>query len=41
MVAKMAVTLIATSPTKYRVWVDTKDHPGELRGALFVGMAHM
>jgi hypothetical protein len=41
MVAKMAVKLIATSPTKYRVWVDTKDHPGELRGALFVGMAHM
>ena len=41
MVAKTAVTLIETSPTKYRVWVNTKGHPGELRGALFVGMAHM
>jgi hypothetical protein len=41
MVAKTAVTLIETSPTKYRVWVDTKAHMGDLRGALFVGMAHM
>ena len=41
MVAKKAVSLIETSPTKYRVWVDTKGHPGDLRGALFVGMAHM
>jgi len=41
MVAKAAVTQIETSPAKYRVWVDTKGHPGELRGALFVGMAHM
>jgi len=41
MVAKTAVTLLETSPAKYRVWVDTKGHPGDLRGALFVGMAHM
>jgi hypothetical protein len=41
MVARNAVTLIETSPTKYRVWVDTKGHPGDLRGALFAGMAHM
>jgi hypothetical protein len=41
MVAKTAVSLIETAPAKYRVWVDTKGHPGELRGALFVGMAHM
>ena len=41
MVAKTAVTLIETSPAKYRVWVDTKAHMGDLRGALFVGMAHM
>ena len=41
MVAKTAVTLIETAPTKYRVWVDTKAHMGDLRGALFVGMAHM
>lgn len=36
-----AVTRIESAPTKYRVWVDTKAHRGELRGALFVGMAHM
>lgn len=41
MTAKAAVTRIEASPKKYRVWVDTKGHPGELRGALFVGMAHM
>jgi hypothetical protein len=41
MAAKIAITRIETSPTKYRVWVDTKGHPGDLRGALFVGMAHM
>jgi hypothetical protein len=41
MVAKTAVSRIEAAPTKYRVWVDTKGHPGELRGALFVGMAHM
>ena len=32
---------IEAAPTKYQVWVDTKAHPGDLRGALFVGMAHM
>jgi hypothetical protein len=36
-----ALTKIEAAPTKYRVWVDTKGHPGDLRGALFVGMAHM
>lgn len=36
-----AVTRIESTPSKYRVWVNTKAHPGELRGALFVGMAHM
>ncbi|HXY84237.1 MAG TPA: hypothetical protein VEH52_02055 [Gaiellaceae bacterium] len=36
-----AVTKIESHPTKYRVWVDTKQHTGELRGVLFVGMAHM
>lgn len=41
MVAKAAITRVESSPTKYRVWVNTKAHPGELRGALFVGMAHM
>ena len=36
-----AVTRIEAAPAKYRVWVDTKAHSGELRGVLFVGMAHM
>lgn len=40
-VPRKALSLIETSPTKYVVWVDTKGHPGELRGKLFVGMAHM
>ena len=33
--------LIEAHPAKYRVWIDTKGHPGDLRGTLFVGMAHM
>jgi hypothetical protein len=33
--------LIEAHPAKYRVWIDTKGHPGDLRGKLFVGMAHM
>jgi hypothetical protein len=41
MVAAKAFTAIDSAPTKYQVWVDTKAHTGELRGALFVGMAHM
>jgi hypothetical protein len=41
MVAPAAITRIESKPTKYRVWVDTSAHKGELRGALFVGMAHM
>jgi hypothetical protein len=41
MVAAKAVTTIESAPAKYRVWVDTKAHTGDLRGALFVGMAHM
>ncbi len=41
MVATAAISRIESAPAKYRVWVDTNGHPGELRGALFVGMAHM
>ena len=41
MVSKKALGLIETSPAKYHVWVDTKGHPGDLRGTLFAGMAHM
>ena len=40
-VSSKALGLIETKPAKYRVWVDTKGHPGELRGTLFAGMAHM
>jgi hypothetical protein len=36
-----AISRIESAPKRYRVWVDTKGHPGELRGTLFVGMAHM
>ena len=41
MVAAAAIPRIEAAPAKYRVWVDTKGHPGELRGTLFAGMAHM
>ena len=41
MVPAKAISTIEAAPAKYRVWVDTKAHPGELRGVLFVGMAHM
>jgi len=40
-VTAKALRLIEAKPAAYRVWVDTKGHPGELRGALFAGMAHM
>ena len=35
------VAQIEANPSHYRVWVATKSHPGELRGKLFAGMAHM
>lgn len=37
----MILEHLSTSPGKYWVWVDTKGHPGDLRGKLFAGMAHM
>jgi hypothetical protein len=40
-VGKKALTLIEAHPAKYQVWIATKGHPGDLRGKLFVGMAHM
>jgi len=40
MVSRMALDEIETKPASYRVWVDTKAHPGDLRGTLFAGMAH-
>jgi len=41
MVSTKALTLIDAKPGAYMVWLDTKGHPGELRGKLFAGMAHM
>jgi hypothetical protein len=32
---------LESKPGSYWVWVDTKGHPGDLRGKLFAGMAHM
>lgn len=41
MVSKMALKKIEEKPSSYWVWVATAHHPGELRGKLFAGMAHM
>jgi hypothetical protein len=41
MVAKRSLALIESKPGNYWVWVATKAHPGELRGKLSAGMAHM
>jgi hypothetical protein len=40
-VTAKALKLIESKPASYIVWVDTKGHPGDLRGKLFAGMAHM
>ena len=40
-VAAKTLDMIESKPASYWVWVDTKGHPGELRGKLFAGMAHM
>jgi hypothetical protein len=39
--SKMAVEHLQAHPGKYYVWVNTKRHPGDLRGRLHAGMAHM
>jgi len=39
--SRRALERIETHPARYRVWVDTKNHPGDLRGKLFAGMAQM
>lgn len=41
MVSKMTLKAIEEKPSSYRVWVATAHHPGDLRGKLFAGMAHM
>jgi len=40
-VTMKALDLIESKPAAYTVWLDTKGHPGDLRGKLFAGMAHM
>ena len=40
-VSAKALKLLEAKPASYTVWVDTKGHPGDLRGKLFAGMAHM
>jgi hypothetical protein len=40
-VTTKALTLIESKPRAYWVWLDTKGHPGDLRGRLFAGIAHM
>lgn len=40
-VAKKALRLIEAHPARYRVWVATKGHPGDLRGKLHAGMEQM
>jgi hypothetical protein len=39
--SKMTLEHLEANPATYSVWVNTKAHPGDLRGALFAGMAHM
>lgn len=41
MVKARSLAVITSKPGRYWVWVATKGHPGELRGKLFAGMAHM
>jgi hypothetical protein len=40
-VTKTSLHQIEANPSHYWVWVATKSHPGELRGKLFAGMAHL
>lgn len=40
-VPKASLELIEAKPGSYSVWVATKGHPGDVRGKLFAGMAHM
>ena len=41
MVPTKSLQLLETKPGRYWVWVATNGHPGELRGRLHAGMAHM
>jgi hypothetical protein len=37
----MTLEHLEAAPRKYSVWVDTKGHPGDLRGTLAAGVVHM
>jgi hypothetical protein len=39
--SKMTLKHLAAKPAAYSVWIDTKGHPGDLRGKLAAGMAKM
>ena len=39
--SEMTLEHLESAPGKYSVWINTRAHPGDLRGALFAGMAHM
>ena len=39
--SKMTLQHLEAKPSSYSVWVDTKAHPGDVRGTLFAGMASM
>jgi hypothetical protein len=39
--SQMTLEHLESAPARYSVWIDTKSHPGDLRGMLFAGMAHM
>lgn len=39
--SEMILEHLESTPAKYSVWINTKAHPGDLRGTLFAGMAHM
>ncbi|MGE5274702.1 MAG: hypothetical protein ACM3QU_13215 [Verrucomicrobiota bacterium] len=39
--SEMTLEHLESAPARYSVWIDTKGHPGDLRGMLFAGMAHM
>ena len=39
--AAMTLEHLQAKPAAYSVWVDTKAHPGEVRGTLFAGTASM
>jgi hypothetical protein len=41
MVSMKELDAIETTPGSYQVWLATTGHPGDLRGTLFAGMAHM